>query len=82
MKAPEYETQYFAGLEAECLTRVVACTFCRVLGIPVMRIAVATVVSAQTECLVHCGSRECSKNVESPTIRPPDSPSRVASIRG
>ena len=55
MKAPEYETQYFAGLEAECLTRLAGCTFCPVLGIRVMRIAVATVVSAQTECLVHGG---------------------------
>ena len=82
MKAPEYETQYFAGLEAECLTRPVGCTFCRVQGIRVMRIAVATVVSAQKKCLVHCGSRGVSKNVESPTIRPPDSPSRAASTRG
>src|ERR1700723_14043 len=35
MKAPEYGTQYFAGLEAECLTRPVACTFCQVLRIRV-----------------------------------------------
>src|ERR1700722_8322737 len=61
MKAPEYETQYFAGLEAECLTWLVACTFCRGLGIRVMRIAVTKVGSAPTKCLVHCGSRGVEK---------------------